>query len=145
MTSVSRRIALAAALTLGCVAGAAAAEVKYSARLDSSAETPPNTSGATGRVEATYDDSTRTLSWTATYSGLTGPATAAHFHGPAPTGKAAGVMVPVGGSLDSPIHGSAVLTPEQVVDLAEGQVYFNIHTAANKGGEIRGQMIMAGK
>ena len=54
-------------------------------------------------------------------------------------------MVPVNGPLESPIKGSAKLTDEQVAALAEGQMYFNIHTAANKGGEIRGQMIMSGK
>ena len=145
MSYFPRRLAFAAAFALASLSGAFAAEVHYAARLDSSAETPPNASPASGVVDATYDNATKTLSWTATYSGLTGPATAAHFHGPAPTGKAAGVMVPVTGALDSPIKGSAKLTDEQVAALAEGQVYFNIHTEANKGGEIRGQMLMSGK
>jgi hypothetical protein len=137
------RLFSAAAFAFFAVSGAVAADVKYHAKLDSSSETPPNTSGATGEVDATYDDSAGTLNWTATYSGLTGPVTAAHFHGPAPTGKAAGVMVPATGPMDSPMKGSAKLTDEQVRALAEGQMYFNIHTAANKGGEIRGQMIMS--
>jgi hypothetical protein len=145
MLVVSRRLALAAAFALASVSTAFADEVSYSANLDASAETPSNSSPATGKVAAEFDSASKTLSWTATYSGLSGPATAAHFHGPAPTGKAAGVMVPVSGPLDSPIKGSAKLTDEQVVALAEGQIYFNIHTAANKGGEIRGQMIMSGK
>ena len=143
MVLVSRRAALSAVFALATLSGAFADEVSYSAKLDASSETPPNSSPATGTVEAKFDSATGTLTWTATYSGLTGPATAAHFHGPAPTGKAAGVMVPVSGPLDSPIKGSAKLTPEQAKALAEGQVYFNIHTAANKSGEIRGQMIMS--
>ena len=40
----------------------------------------------------------------------------------------------------SPIKGEATLTPEQATDLQAGKWYFNIHTAANKGGEIRGQV-----
>jgi hypothetical protein len=145
MAVISRRVALAAGFMVAFLPSAFAGEVSYSARLESSAETPPNSSPGTGLVEAKFDSSTNILSYTATYSGLTGPATAAHFHGPAPTGQAAGVMVPVTGPLDSPIKGEAKLTQDQVQALAEGQVYFNIHTAANKGGEIRGQMIMSGR
>jgi hypothetical protein len=57
--------------------------LKLQARLDSRSEVPPNASAATGLADVDYDPATRTLSWTLTYSGLTGPATAAHFHGPA--------------------------------------------------------------
>jgi hypothetical protein len=143
MPVFSHRVALATAVVLASLSGALADEVSYSAKLDSSSETPPNSSPATGEVDAKFDKSTDMLSWTVTYSGLTGPAIAAHFHGPAPTGKAAGVMVPLTGALDSPIKGSAKLTDDEVKALAEGLIYFNIHTAANKGGEIRGQMIMS--
>ena len=141
MPVFSRRSALAAVFALASLSGAFADEVSYSANLDASSETPPNSSPATGTVDAKFDNATKTLSWTITYSGLTGAATAAHFHGPAPTGKAAGVMVPLTGPLDSPIKGSAKLTDEQAAALAEGQIYFNVHTAANKGGEIRGQVM----
>ena len=76
-----------------------------------------------------------------TYSGLSGAATAAHFHGPAAAGANAGPIVPISGSLASPITGNATLTDAQATDLAAGKLYFNIHTDANKGGEIRGQMM----
>src|SRR5450756_2052938 len=70
---------------------------------------------------------------------LTGPATAAHFHGPAPEGKNAGVMVPI--SPNGPaFEGSATLNDAQAKALVDGDMYVNIHTAANKGGEIRGQL-----
>ena len=36
-----------------------------------------------------------------------------------------------------------MLTDEQAKDFVDGKVYFNIHTAANKGGEIRGQVAPA--
>ena len=82
------------------------------------------------------------LTWKGSYSGLTGPATAAHFHGPAEPGKNAGVVVPVfqGPTAKSPFEGSTALTDAQAADLMAGRWYFNIHTDANKGGEIRGQV-----
>lgn len=64
----------------------------------------------------------------------------AHFHGAAPAGKNAGVMVPITGSLGSPIKGMATLTAEQVKALEAGELYFNIHTDVNKSGELRGQV-----
>ena len=129
----------AAALALS-VASAVAGTIKYRAVLTGPAETPPTDSKGTGTVSATYDTETRTLTWTIDYSGLTGPAVAAHFHGPAPAGKPAAIEVPLKAPLDSPIKGSAVLTDSQAKDLMDGMMYFNIHTAAHMPGEIRGQL-----
>jgi hypothetical protein len=44
------------------------------------------------------------------------------------------------GSLASPIKGEATLTAAQAADFTAGKMYFNIHTAANPNGEIRGQI-----
>ena len=142
MLGMSRRAAFGAFFALASLASAGAAEIEYSAKLDAASETPPTTSKGMGSLQAKFDAATKTLTWTVTYSDLTGPATAAHFHGPAPAGKAAGVMIPITGSLESPIKGSAKLTEEQAKALTEGMIYFNIHTAANKAGEIRGQLMM---
>jgi hypothetical protein len=114
----------------------------FKAPLAAGEEVPPNTSKATGNIEATYDTATKKLSWKGSYSGLTGPETAAHFHGPAGPGKNAGVIVPVDAA-KSPFEGSATLTDAQAADLAKGEWYFNVHTAENKGGEIRGQVVKA--
>ena len=68
---------------------------------------------------------------------------AAHFHGPAEAGKNAGVQIWIsekGKPLTSPFKGSAKLTDAQAPDLMNGQWYVNIHTKANAGGEIRGQL-----
>jgi hypothetical protein len=54
-------------------------------------------------------------------------------------GANAGVMIPVDAK-ESPFKGSATLNDDQAKAFAEGMVYFNIHTAQNKGGEIRGQL-----
>ena len=74
------------------------------------------------------------------FKDLTGKAVAAHFHGPAPSGVNAGVQVPVAGGVMSPMEGSATLTADQARMLQGGQMYFNVHTEANKAGEIRGQL-----
>jgi hypothetical protein len=134
-------VGLAAAGVAALIAWPAEAEsLKFKAALTSGAETPPNDSKGSGSLTATFDPASKKLDWMANYSGLTGPAMAAHFHGPAPAGKAAGIEVPLAGSLESPIKGSAILTDAQAKDLMDGMMYFNLHTAANKGGEIRGQM-----
>ena len=128
-----------AALLTGAPARAETAQ--YSAMIAPATEVPPVTdSKGTGQLAATYDTDTHVLTYTVTYQGLTGPATAAHFHGPAPVGKNAGVMVPIKGDLASPIKGQATLTAEQAKALADGDLYFNVHTAANKNGEMRGQV-----
>src|SRR6266542_4047778 len=101
----------------------------------------PVESKGSGTLTATYDTGSKSLNYTANYSGLSGDATAAHFHGPAAAGQNAGVAVPVTGSAATPIKGSATLTDAQATDLTAGRWYFNIHTAANKGGEIRGQVV----
>jgi hypothetical protein len=114
--------------------------VNLTATLKGSEETPPNDTAGTGSLTGTYDTETKKLTWSVTYSGLTGPATAAHFHGPAGPGKAAPVEVPATDVDKNPIVGSATLTDAQAKDLLDGNLYFNIHTAANKPGEIRGQV-----
>jgi hypothetical protein len=129
-------------LALLAVPSIALAEtITYKVNLKSSEEVPPNPSTATGTLEATYDTASKQLTYTANYSGLTGNATMAHFHGPADPGKNAPVLIPVQGSVASPIKGTATLTDAQAADLMAGKLYFNIHTEANRGGEIRGQVV----
>jgi hypothetical protein len=60
---------------------------KMKATLDGKAQVPPNTSAATGTADLDYDPASKKLSWKLSYSGLSGPATAAHFHGPAEAGQ----------------------------------------------------------
>ena len=128
--------AFAAALALS---PAFADTIKYKATLSGAGEVPPNDSAGTGAIEATYDSAAGTLSWSGSYSGLTGPEAAAHFHGPAAAGVNAPVLVPVDAS-KSPFAGSAAISPDIAKDFADGKIYFNIHTAMHKGGEIRGQL-----
>jgi hypothetical protein len=123
--------------------GAEAAEVNFKADLNGASEVPAVNTTGKGAATASLDTTTKTLTWTVTYSGLTGPTTAAHIHGPAAAGANAGVLVPLSGNLASPIKGSATLTDAQISDIESGRTYINLHTAANKGGEIRGQLMRA--
>lgn len=136
---------LAAALALGACSSAPKMEGTRSTMtpLSGAGEVPPVAGMGGGMAEVSYNPATYTLRWTVTYSGLSGPATAGHFHGPAMAGSNASVVVPFTGSMASPILGSAVLTPAQATDLVAGKWYVNLHTAANPGGEIRGQVAVA--
>ena len=120
-------------------AGPAFAE-KFKATLDGKSEVPANASAGTGTADLDYDAASKKLTWKLTYSGLSGPATAAHFHGPVEAGKNAGVAVAIPNATSSPVEGSATLTDAQAADLLAGKYYVNVHTAANPGGEIRGQV-----
>jgi hypothetical protein len=110
------------------------------AQLSGTSEVPPTKSNASGTVKANLNKQTNVLNWTVTYSGLSGPAMAGHFHGPAMAGENAGVAVPLTGNLASPITGTAILTAAQAAELIAGKWYVNLHTAANPDGEIRGQV-----
>jgi Cu/Zn superoxide dismutase len=131
--------AMVFALPLGLATVAAAEMVKLQAELKGSNEVPPNTSSGSGKAEATFDTYSKVLTYTVTYSDLSGPALGAHFHGPSEPGKNAGIALPFK-SAQSPIQGTATLTEAQAADLLAGKWYANIHTAANPGGELRGQM-----
>ena len=137
-----KRPALLAAALAAVLSTAAHAEmIKFHATMNGATEVPAKTTEGKGEVMATLDTTTKTLTYDVTYSSLSGPATAGHLHGPADPGANAGVLVPFAAPLTSPIHGTATLTDAQVTELEGGKMYANIHTAANPGGEIRGQMV----
>ena len=123
-----------------CIPPAHAETISLKAELKGTNEVPPNASPASGKAEATFNTETRVLTWTVTYADLTGPAMGAHFHGPSEAGKNAGIVLPFK-TVQSPIEGTATLTENQAADLLAGKWYANIHTAANPGGELRGQMM----
>jgi hypothetical protein len=135
-----RRSLLVAVFAVGSFSIASAAVINFSATMNSASEVPPKTSAGSGDALATLNTTTKELTYTVTFENLTGPATMAHFHGPAAVGANAGVVVPLGNNPTSPIHGSKTLTDAQITDLEAGKWYVNVHTAANPGGEIRGQV-----
>ena len=132
-----------AALVATAPVAATAAEIHYKFELSGANEVPPNDSAGKGSGVAKYDEETKTLSWEISYDGLSGSATAAHFHGPAGPGENAPPVVPLSGDLASPISGSVVFTDEQAAAITGGKWnnwYFNIHSAKFPDGEIRGQV-----
>ena len=128
---LSMFVAAAAAGLL--VASAASAQmVHYTAKL-------AGASGVKGSGDVMAMLEGKNLTYTVNYKDLTGPVVAAHFHdAPAPGGDGPPI-VPATAS-PSPIKGSATLTDAQIADLNAGKVYFNVHTTANPGGEIRGTL-----
>ena len=122
---------------------AAPATMTFKAHLTNKDEVPPTAGAGTGDGTVVLNTATNEITWNVTFSGLTGPAIAAHIHGPGVPGANAGVLV----GFDPPkapageIKGSNVILVKQVEDLKAGKWYVNIHTAANKGGEIRGQLM----
>ena len=132
-------LAFAAALaSVLAIAPASAEMLAFKADLKGASEVPPTDSAATGTAEVNVDTATKEAKWTIQFSGLTGDATAAHFHGPAAVGENAGPAVDISGKIES---GSATLTDAQLADLQAGKLYLNIHSAKFPDGEIRGQVV----
>ena len=95
-------------------------------------------STAKGSVTGKYNNTTKILTLTVTYSGLT--PTAWHLHKGA-AGVAGPVVLDLGTTFTSPfIFTTTALTTDQETDLKTGNYYLNIHSAAATGGEIRGQL-----
>ncbi|MDQ6608729.1 MAG: CHRD domain-containing protein [Bacteroidota bacterium] len=119
----------------------------YNIRGNASAkqEAPTNPSTATGTITGTYDKDKNLLTYTITWTGLTGNATNGHFHGPADPGVSASVIVPFTSfpaTTSGTFSGTVTLTDAQETDFVNGLWYYNIHTATYPGGEIRGQIFL---
>jgi len=145
--SISRRHLIVAACLTGIMIWAApsqAAPQSFKVTLTGAQQVPPVQTSATGTADLSYDPATRVVTWSVTYSGLSGPATMAHFHGPAAAGKNGPPVIWLtekGKPVESPIKGEATLTPEQAQQFSAGEWYINVHTQTNPGGEVRGQVV----
>ena len=106
--------------------------------LAGSQEVPPVTTSASGAgsIMVGPDGS---VSGSVTTSGVDG--TMAHIH-EAPMGQNGPVIVPFAKTADNvwSVPAGAKLTDAQLQSLKSGNLYINVHSAANKGGEIRGQL-----
>lgn len=119
-----------------------ATDIQYVAILTGAEEVPATTSTATGIFRLTYSPGHSKGQYTATYTGLSGPATAAHIHN-AKSGVSGPVVAPLMTGLPNTYVGDldfTALPADFLSKLKDGSLYVNIHTAANPGGEIRGQL-----
>ena len=139
-----RALLLAAAvLATSCSMMPASNTVSLGGKLSGANQVPAVMADGSGTAEVTLNKGTNLLTWKVTYSGLSGPARAAHFHGPATTAQSVGVILGFTGSVESPIQGQATVTAAQAADILAGKWYVNVHTAKNPGGEIRAQIVPA--
>jgi hypothetical protein len=111
-------------------------EVKVALRGEQ--EIPPVTSAATGTGFLVVGPD-KSVGGSVTVSGMT--VTAAHIH-EAPAGKNGPIVVPLTRTSDNvwTVPAGAKLTDAQYESYKAGNLYYNIHSAAYKGGEIRGQI-----
>ncbi|MBI3528398.1 MAG: CHRD domain-containing protein [Betaproteobacteria bacterium] len=106
--------------------------------LSGAQEVPPVQTSAAGTGTITVNDD-KTVSGSVTTTGVKG--TMAHIHEAAP-GKNGGVAIPLEKKSDNEwaVPAGAKLTDAQYKSYKAGDLYVNVHSDANKAGEIRGQL-----
>ena len=115
--------------------------IGFDALINGAQETPAVTTTATGALYANIRSTLDTLDYGIQVTGLT--PTAAHFHGGV-AGASGGVLVtlaPANASFPNLYLGKVALTPSLLSAFLKDSIYANFHTAANAGGEIRGQVL----
>lgn len=158
--AVTAILALTTAVMVACddddPTGGGAIPELYTAELTGTAERPdPVITTATGTATINFTPGSgstgQLISYSVTVTGLSGPATAAHIHGPAGPDDAAPIIVPftitsgsTGGVISSGTIASTghptITMDSLVVLLRNGNSYVNVHTGDNPNGEIRGQL-----
>ncbi len=113
-------------------------DITHTARLLPEFEVPPVTNAFVGAGGFAYDRSTRELKVFVIHN--VDDMTAAHIHGPAPTGANAGIVFTL--SDDLHIRDTFTLTAQQEQDLLDGLYYVNIHNSEFPAGAIRGQIVV---
>jgi hypothetical protein len=108
-------------------------------------EVPAKLVAGSGTIDLSYNKDTRTLSYKVTWSGLTGNLIAFHIHGAGKKGFNAGIIQSFSGFTNTPqgtYNGSVFIDGVvfKETELLNGEYYVNLHTLANSGGEIRGQI-----
>jgi hypothetical protein len=147
----------ACALVLAVVDGASAQTVRFTATLSGASESPAVVTGSFATADVTYDMASQTLSWIIDVFNMPSGTTNAHFHvgGPGAAGPTVvNIAFPAQISNDYRLTGSATAAnllqrADQGIrswqDLEQslfgGQLYINVHSTVNPGGEIRGQVL----
>jgi len=163
LTLVTAFLGIAVVAACGSDKTTAPANITYVANLKGTNEVPSNSSPGTGTWTGVLNPSTKVLTYTLTFSGLTGTASASHIHGPAAAGVNANVLVnfaapPTGHTGTLTLNGSsggatgtlnlgtapisATISGDSLIKLLDaGALYVNVHSSPSfGGGEIRGQI-----
>lgn len=126
---------LAAVIAVALAGAAYAVDVKVT--LSGANEVPPVKTDAKGGGTITIADD-GSVSGSVTTSGVKG--TMAHIH-EAPAGANGPVIIPLTKDGDTyRVPQGAKLTAAQMAAFKAGNLYVNVHSDANKGGEVRGQL-----
>lgn len=114
-------------------------DVAFGAMLMGSEEVPAVTTTAMGTFSGVYNKTTKILTYTISYTGMT--PTAWHLHKGA-KGATGGVIFDLGKTFTTPFSAATVaLTTDQETDLMNGMYYANFHSAKSPSGEVRGQLL----
>ena len=141
------------ALTAPTVLAANPPTAAFGGPVGGSQEVPAVVTAAAGEATVVISSDNATIWYVVQYSGLSGALAAAHIHVGA-AGANGGVILPLVASA-SPMVGTLTATnftpsgavttfAQAVAAIKAGGTYVNLHTAANPGGEIRGQVIAKG-
>jgi hypothetical protein len=133
------------AVALAVVFAVPVSAQNYIATLSGASEVPPRDTPATGLACFTLEDDGVYfyLNYELSFSGLLGPQTGAHIHGPAAVGVNAGILFPFPNG--SPVFGTfGPLLATQLTQLNGALWYVNVHSTVYPGGEIRGQILATG-
>jgi hypothetical protein len=126
-------------------AAPAAAQTYFTAQLSGAQEVPPVSSAGTGFGRVTLNAAETQITVSMYYTTANGTVTAGHIHGPAAAGANGPVLFnlnPATGANTGSVVGTLFnVSPAQVTQLKAAQWYFNVHSTAQPGGEIRGQIL----
>jgi hypothetical protein len=116
----------------------------FKASLTGAAEIPAVTTPAAGFGLLGLDAANKKAHYLVSYSGLKANLTAAHLHGPAEETASAGVLFAItaiaGSNQTGGFAGTVDIDDAKVTAINDRKAYFNVHSTAHPGGEIRGQL-----
>jgi len=131
-------VGVAAILVAGCAGQSRTSDSATSLRLSGANQVPPVSSPASGTSTITVGPD-RSVTGSVTTTGMVG--TAAHIH-QAAAGQNGPVAIPLTKTSENvfSVPPGTRLTDAQWDAYKAGNLYINVHSDANKGGQIRGQL-----